>query len=978
MLSSSKHVYIDPLNVVPTRAINAFEMRLLIDFHIAPIPAISTNMWKAQTGATNRQIDKGEHLPVDHFSLPATTISVLAVPLRSALSRPMDEKRSSPTTSDAIDNSATAGVPNPNATGGAVPRPINQPVPSSSSLHPRTCHCADGGKNLVVCIDGTSNQFGEKNTNVIELYKLIMKEVEDRQCTYYNSGIGTYAQPSWKSLAYYKQVLGHKIDLVFALHFESILLDAYRWISETYERGDRIFLFGFSRGAYQVRTLSAMLHKVGLIHRGNEKQIPFAYQLYSHNDFASEVKADLFKKTFSRDVKVHFVGAWDTVSSVGIVRGHELLPGTADGMRHWYACGGVGPLPPHASSSDFSDTKEVWFAGTHSDIGGGNVDNLALNNTRPALRWMYSEASIAGLHLNPFERKLEDDKGITVNESLTGYFWWLLEYLPLRRPRYATLDGKGKSTTRRCEFLQLPSKVFLAEFNSSRLHRGEGRVIQEGQKVHPSVWLSEDLDTTNYMPCARLPSNQNFWSGLKSEANDEPRADGTYSSPWKEADFYDMAAYCVERYFRSQSPLLDDFAQRAQLKMINALARSGEGRRTLLREVINRLKSNKLIQAGILCNVLDALVQSSDPDSRLPVDESYRNIRSRVLHHLGDKVTEDHRRIAWRFLNEFTDASDRTVQVLTGHLDIVYSVAFSPDGTRIISGSHDRTIRIWDAETGQMMGKPLEGHTDFVRSVAFSPDGTRIASGSEDETVRIWDAETGQAVGNPLEGHTAGVCAVAFSPVGTRIVSGSRDGRIQIWDAKAEQAVGTPLEGHTADVLSVAFSPDGNHIASGSYDDPIRIWDAKTGSAVGAPLTGHTDTVYFTVFSPDSKHIVSGADDRTILIWDAQTGQLMGAPLKGHTGPVYSGAFSPDGTRIVSGSPDGTIRIWDAKTGQVVGKPLEGHTDWIHSVAFSSDGTRIVSGSYDKTIRVWDVLQEPSGRTLRSPRARRGSRMLEL
>ncbi|KAJ7844004.1 WD40-repeat-containing domain protein [Mycena olivaceomarginata] len=133
--------------------------------------------------------------------------------------------------------------------------------------------------------------------------------------------------------------------------------------------------------------------------------------------------------------------------------------------------------------------------------------------------------------------------------------------------------------------------------------------------------------------------------------------------------------------------------------------------------------------------------------------------------------------------------------VMQGMVTIL-SVAFSPDGTRIASGSVDKTIRVWDAATGQQVGDPLAGHTSSIRSVAFSPDGTRIASGSHDETIRVWDAATGQQVGDPLAGHTGSVRSVAFSPDGTRIASGL--------------------------VASVAFSPDGTRIASGSDDKTIR------------------------------------------------------------------------------------------------------------------------------------------------------------
>ncbi|EDR04472.1 uncharacterized protein LACBIDRAFT_304572 [Laccaria bicolor S238N-H82] len=298
------------------------------------------------------------------------------------------------------------------------------------------CKHKIGGRNLIVCIDGTANQFGDKNTNVIELYHRILKEVKDNQKTWYNSGIGTYARPSWKSFKFYRQVLSHKIDLAIAWNFERTVLGAYRWLSDNYEPGDCIFLFGaleqyviclsvdaegstgFSRGAFQVRVLSAMIDKVGLIHKGNEMQIPFAYELYadpkSDDEELSPVTqagsppekklkssaAERFKRTFSNKVRVHFVGAWDTVSSIGIAREKKMLLGTVDRMKHVcffrhalalderrvkflpeYAYGGsvTGETTQYISPSDGVDhskgmdkvhpqTLEVWFAGTHSDI----------------------------------------------------------------------------------------------------------------------------------------------------------------------------------------------------------------------------------------------------------------------------------------------------------------------------------------------------------------------------------------------------------------------------------------------------------------------------------------------------------------------------------------------------------------------------------------------------------------------------------
>jgi len=141
--------------------------------------------------------------------------------------------------------------------------------------------------------------------------------------------------------------------------------------------------------------------------------------------------------------------------------------------------------------------------------------------------------------------------------------------------------------------------------------------------------------------------------------------------------------------------------------------------------------------------------------------------------------------------------------VISGHTSYVSSVSFSPDGTRIVSGSWDSTVRVWDAVTGLPLGEPFQGHTGSVFSVSFSPDGTRIVSGSYDSTVRVWDAATGLPLGQPFRGHTNSVLSVSFSPDGTRIVSGSLDCTVRLWDVATGLPLGEPFRGHTRKVLSV-------------------------------------------------------------------------------------------------------------------------------------------------------------------------------
>jgi WD40 repeat protein len=293
--------------------------------------------------------------------------------------------------------------------------------------------------------------------------------------------------------------------------------------------------------------------------------------------------------------------------------------------------------------------------------------------------------------------------------------------------------------------------------------------------------------------------------------------------------------------------------------------------------------------------------------------------------------------------------------VLEQHTDAIFSVAFSQDGKRIVSGSGDKMIRVWDAETGNVVSGPFEGHTSYVSSVAFSQDGKHIVSGSNDKTIWIWGAEMGNVISGPFEGHTGGVRSVTFSPDSKHIISGSDDKTIRVWDAETGDAGSGPFEGHTSSVNSVASSPDGKRIVSGSDDHTIRVWDAETGNVVSGPFEGHTSYVCSVAFSQNGKHIVSGSSDYTIRVWDAETGNVVSGPFEGHTGGVRSVMFSQDGKRIVSGSNDMTIRIWDAETGDLISGPFEGHTDRVNSVACSQDAKRIVSGSWDKTVRVWDT-----------------------
>ena len=289
----------------------------------------------------------------------------------------------------------------------------------------------------------------------------------------------------------------------------------------------------------------------------------------------------------------------------------------------------------------------------------------------------------------------------------------------------------------------------------------------------------------------------------------------------------------------------------------------------------------------------------------------------------------------------FAQDSPQPINTLR-HPDSVWSVAFSPDGNTLASGSWDRTVYLWDPHTATLK-RTLPGRPGWVYSVAFSPDGNTLASGSDDGTVYLWDPHTA-TLKNTLTGHTDFVWSVAFSPDGDTLASGSWDDTVRLWDVETGDLIDT-FTGHTASVHSVAFSPDGNTLASGSWDRTVRLWDPHTATLKNT--LGHTRDVHSVAFSPDGNTLTSVSDDGTVRLWDPHTATLKNT-LTGHTDSVWSVAFSPDGNTLASGSGDGTVRLWDPHTATLK-NTLTGHIYFAYSIAFSPDGTLLASGGRNDT-----------------------------
>ena len=313
--------------------------------------------------------------------------------------------------------------------------------------------------------------------------------------------------------------------------------------------------------------------------------------------------------------------------------------------------------------------------------------------------------------------------------------------------------------------------------------------------------------------------------------------------------------------------------------------------------------------------------------------------------------------------------SRRGKELLTLSRDYeVTSVAWSPDGERLATGSFDKTAKVSDAATGEIM-LSLSGHEDWVLCVAWSPDGKRLVTGSQDETAKVWHAQTGKELLTMGRVPTATtwashrVSSVAWSPDGNRLATTIFSAAV--WDAGTGKKLLT-LSGHDHSVLSVGWSPDGRRLATGSEDKTAKVWDAKVeddeddtlGLALERSeelltLSGHDDSVLSVGWSPDGRRLATGSKDKTARVWDAGTGEELLA-LPGHKRPVSSVAWSPDGKRLATGSEDNTAKVWDAETGKEL-LTLSGHTWSVSSVSWAPDGERLATGSGDGTAKVWDV-----------------------
>ena len=348
-------------------------------------------------------------------------------------------------------------------------------------------------KNIVICCDGTGNEFGDRNSNVIKLFSVLALEDPKVQVAYYDPGIGTMGANNalTKTAKWFTKVLG----LAFGYGLLDNVGDAYRFLIQNWENNDRLYLFGFSRGAYTVRVLASMLHMFGLLPRDNQQLIPYILRSLKRMDDAGEKMAFQFKATFSLECKPHFVGVWDTVSSVGWVTDPLSVRYSKNNPDIY--------IGRHAISIDerrcffrqnlwgdpegLQNYQQVWFAGVHSDIGGGYPEAQS-GLAKVTLEWMIAEAAAADLKvraamINEVLGKSAATKYApanacgTMHDSMCGA-WKILEYVP-RRHWNPSLPPPGY------EWI---------------LYRKRPRSIRDGSVLHQSVLDRKNDPPTNYNP----------------------------------------------------------------------------------------------------------------------------------------------------------------------------------------------------------------------------------------------------------------------------------------------------------------------------------------------------------------------------------------------------------------------------------------------------------------------------------------------
>lgn len=290
-------------------------------------------------------------------------------------------------------------------------------------------------------------------------------------------------------------------------------------------------------------------------------------------------------------------------------------------------------------------------------------------------------------------------------------------------------------------------------------------------------------------------------------------------------------------------------------------------------------------------------------------------------------------------------------RILKSHTNYVWDVTISPNGRRVFSASNDKTVKMWDLATGNLLATFL-GHTSFICSVSISPDGVHLAAGAFDGSIKVWDTDSADVIANLHHGDSD--AKVAWSPTGDELASGGADGVLRVWDVH-EKLCANEINCHEAPILKVAYLSDGTRAVSVSADKTAKIFRLDDGSCLRT-FVGHTGEINSVAVSCDQRTMLSASEDLTLKSWKIVSGDCS-KTLYGHSDIVWRVAIAPDCRLAASGSADNTVMLWDLDTGICLDKLK--HPECVAAIAFSPDGERLVVGCDDAVLYVYTVEALP-------------------